>query len=244
MRLKIEVNMAKKPTHTVKNEQETRVKPANSALNNHSIPLLPQNTMDDIIESVKSNYDDYIDIADSVLTDSQRKRKVGAGNKNYGFIDKTSDLAEANSEYVQFFRITDLKNCIRNVEVCRNLADLLMGFWRAVTNTQLIYSDDAYSMALLFYNNVKEMAKRGDPMAKELAASLKTYFKKKKSDSEEPTEKEILRDIKALEHGTKDGKIVIENIKPHMTGGVHKVVDETFKGKAGFKETEQGEIKE
>jgi hypothetical protein len=88
------------------------------------------------------------------------------------------------------------------------------------------------------------MAKRGDPMARALAETLKTYFKKKKSDSEEPTQKGLLRDIKALEHGKKDGKIIIENISPHMTGGVHKVVDETFKGKAAFRETDEGEIKE
>jgi hypothetical protein len=241
---KEKTNGNKKSAHSFKNEQEISVKPANSAINNHSIPLLPQNTMDDIIEGVKSNYADYIDIADSVLTDSQRKRKVGAGNKNYGFIDKASDLAEANSEYVQFFRITDLKNCIRNVEMCRNLADLLMGFWRAVTNTQLIYSDDAYSMALLFYNNVKSMAKRGDPMARALADTMKTYFKKKKSDPVEPTNREILRDVKALERGTKDGKIVIENIKPHMTGGVHKVVDDIRTGHTAIKESDEADIKE
>jgi hypothetical protein len=99
-------------------------------------------------------------------------------------------------------------------------------------------------MALLFYNNVKAMARRGDPMAKALAATLKTYFKKSKPSSAEPTNKELLRDVKALERGTKDGKIVIENVKPHMTGGVHKVVDETFKGKAEFKESEQSGIKE
>jgi hypothetical protein len=70
-----------------------------------------------------------------------------------------------------------------------------MGFWHAATNTQLIYSDDAYSMALLFYNNVKAMARRGDPMARELSATLKTYFKRKRSDKDEPTQKELLRDI-------------------------------------------------
>jgi hypothetical protein len=98
--------------------------------------------MEDIIEGTKSSYNDFIDIADANLTDSQRKRKVGAGNKNYGFIDKASDLAEANGEYVEFFRIGDLKTCIRNLEMCRNLADLLMDFWRAATNAQLIYSDE------------------------------------------------------------------------------------------------------
>jgi hypothetical protein len=145
---------------------------------------------------------------------------------------------------VQFFRIADLKNCIRNVETCRNLAELLMGFWRAATNTQLIYSDDAYSMALIFYNNVKAMSRRGDPMAKELYTELKTYFIKKKSDTEEPTDKALLRDAKAIAHGKKDGKIVIENISSHMTGGVHKVVDDVHKGKTEFKETDEGSVRE
>jgi hypothetical protein len=87
----------------------------------------------------------------------------------------------------------------------------------------------------MFYNNVKAMSRRGDPMAKALAATLKTYFKKSKPSSSEPTNKEILRDVKALEHGKKNGRIVIENISPHMTGGVHKVVDDVHKGKASFK---------
>jgi hypothetical protein len=237
-------NETKKSRIPAGNTPEADAKPADSTAHVHSIPLLPVNTMDDIIEGVRSNYDDYVDIADSSLTDAQRKRKVGAGNRNYGFIDKASDLAESNPEYVQFFRITDLKNCIRNVEMCRNLAELLLGFWRAATNTQLIYSDDAYSMARLFYNNVKEMGRRGDPMAQELYRTLKTYFKKSKPEKDEPTNKEILRGVKALERGTKDGKIVIENIKPHMTGGVHKVVDETFKGKTEFKESGEANIKE
>jgi hypothetical protein len=99
-------------------------------------------------------------------------------------------------------------------------------------------------MALIFYNNVKEMSKRGDPMAKELYRELKTYFKKKKSDTAEPTEKELLKDVKALERGTKDGKIVIENVKPHITGGVHKVVDDVHKGSSVFKETDEGVVRE
>jgi hypothetical protein len=225
-------------------EEQAHEKPADSAAHQHSIPLLPSALMDDIIAGTKGNMSDFEDIANSNMTDAQRKRKVGPGTRNYGFIDKASDLAEVNPQFVQFFRITDMKNCIRNVETCRELATLLLSFWRAATNAMLIYSDDAYSLALLFYNNVKAMAKRGDPTAQELARELKTYFKKKNSDTEEPTQKALLRDVKALEHGTKDGKIVIENVKPHMTGGVHKVVDETFKGKASFKESEEGEIKE
>jgi hypothetical protein len=223
---------------------ETGAAPADSTAHVQAIPLLPSAAMEDIIEGTKSNKSDFEDIAKSNLTDDQRKRKVGPGTRNYGFIDKASDLAESNAEYVQFFRITDLKNCIRNVEMCRDLATQLLAFWRAATNTMLIYSDDAYSMALLFYNNVKAMAKRGDPTAQELARELKTYFKKKKPDAAEPTGKELLRDVKALERGTKDGKIVIENVKPKITGGVHKVVDDVHSGHTAVKETGEAEIKE
>jgi hypothetical protein len=70
----------------------------------------------------------------------------------------------------------------------------------------LVYSDDAYSMALLFYNNVKAMARRGDPMARALTATLKTYFKKSKPSAAEPTNKELLRDAKAIAQGKKDGE--------------------------------------
>jgi hypothetical protein len=37
---------------------------------------------------------------------------------------------------------------------------------------------------------------------------------------------------------------VVENIKPKLTGGVHKVIDEQFTEDAQFKATEEGEIKE
>jgi hypothetical protein len=38
----------------------------------------------------------------------------------------------------------------------------------------------------------------------------------------------------------KDGEVVIENISPKTTGGTRKVIDETFKKSAQFKETDEG----
>jgi hypothetical protein len=43
-------------------------------------------------------------------------------------------------------------------------------------------------------------------------------------------------------HGTKDGKIVIENVHPHTTGGGQVILDETFKPHGEFKATEHGPI--
>jgi hypothetical protein len=50
--------------------------------------------------------------------------------------------------------------------------------------------------------------------------------------------------LAALIHGAKDGKIVIEHETPHALGGKHVVVDETYKNKTNFRETESGEIRE
>jgi len=67
---------------------------------------------------------------------------------------------------------------------------------------------------------------------------------KGKEGEEVETEKQEIRDAKALIHGKHDGKIVIQNFKPQLSGGVHEVKDETFKDTAKFKGSIGGEIKE
>ena len=57
--------------------------------------------------------------------------------------------------------IFSLRFTLTKIEVCRDLAVVLRAFARAVINTMLVYSDDAYSMALIFYNMVSEMSRRG-----------------------------------------------------------------------------------
>jgi hypothetical protein len=76
----------------------------------------------------------------------------------------------------------------------------------------------------------------------EVFRMLQPFFKKTRRTSGEPTEKEIERDLHALIHGKKDGKIVVENVKPKLTGGTHKVVDEKFNDTAQFKADAEGEI--
>ena len=52
------------------------------------------------------------------------------------------------------------------------------------------------------------------------------------------------REAGSLLKGAKDGKLIIENIKPKLTGGVHKVIEEKFNDTEQFKETKNGEITE
>jgi hypothetical protein len=78
----------------------------------------------------------------------------------------------------------------------------------------------------------------------ELFRTLQPFFRRPKRSSAEPTEKELERDFHALIHGKKDGKLVIENVKPKLAGGIRKVADEKFTGGAQFKESAEGEINE
>jgi hypothetical protein len=101
-----------------------------------------------------------------------------------------------------------------------------------------------YTDALEYYAGVREAAKRRVDPAETLDRDLATFFKRSPQTGKEPTEKQLKRDMNALLRGKKDGKIIIENEKPKITGGSRKVVDETFKDSAEYKETEEGSIKE
>jgi len=251
-------NSPKKAANTVKKAVKAAKKtaPAPAARDNHvfqnteseidqqRIDLLPQQLMEDTIEGITSIMEDFRDVSQNYLNAIQRRRKIGAGIRNYGFIEKVADLASANPQFAQFFRPEDLNNCISNFDLCRDLALLLQAFTRLVTNTMLVYSNEAYGMSLIFYNMVKEMSRRGNPKAMEIFRALQPFFKRPRRLSAEPTEKEIERDLHALIHSKKDGKIVIENITPKLTGGVHKVVDEKFTDNAAVKESAEGNIKE
>ena len=80
--------------------------------------------------------------------------------------------------------------------------------------------------------------------AETLHNALSIFFKHHRGETEQPTEKQALKDFKALEHGKHDGKLIIENVKPKLTGGKRKIVDETFRDTAKFKDDIEGEVTE
>jgi len=80
--------------------------------------------------------------------------------------------------------------------------------------------------------------------AESIYKELYDFFRRGPMESDQPTRKQIKRDVSALERGTKDGEVIIRNIRPKTTGGTHEVIDETFKDTAQFKETDEGRITE
>jgi hypothetical protein len=107
---------------------------------------------------------------------------------------------------------------------------------------EIIAADADYTNNLEFYKAVQEAANRRVDGAETVYMDLKPRFKHKKHKRDAPTLKELERDAKAFIHGAKDGKFVVENVKPRLAGGKHKVSDETFEGKIRYKDGIEGEI--
>jgi hypothetical protein len=197
--------------------------------------------IDEIIQALSR----FRAMSDEMLRPRERQRLIGAGIRNLGFLQKAGELAQANPRFAQLFELQSLNNCLFNIDCCRNIVVDLNGFERRVRDSMMVYSDEAYSMALMFYNTVKEMTRRGDGDAKVIFEMLRPFFKTRGNRSktpEKPSEKQIRRDVRALLHGKKDGEIIVKGHAKHETAGEHTVVDDTFKPSGTFKETVHGNI--
>ncbi|GHT33380.1 hypothetical protein FACS189434_07340 [Bacteroidia bacterium] len=128
----------------------------------------------------------------------------------------------------------------------RALYDRLIAFARIVEDSMMASGDEACHDALMYYNNVREVARQRVPGAEAVYKQLSPYFKKskRKGENEEPTQAEVERDVRALLHGTKDGKVIIENETPTALAGKHKVIDEIHAGHAEAKLTAEVTEKE
>jgi hypothetical protein len=179
------------------------------------------------------------------LTGKDRSRLFSAGVRNYGFIDKAFDIARDNPSFMPpHFNIDALNTNLRQLEDLRQLMLTLQQFLQLVTNAFMLKADFCYRDALRIYAGLQEQSKNKVPGAEPLYEALKTYFKRRRVESDEPTEIELEHDIKRLVHGKADGEIIIQNETPHITGGFHKVVDNVHKGHSAFKENLQAEVDE
>ena len=183
------------------------------------------------------------DMLPTMLTHAERMRLLGSGVRRYGFIDKTSDIAAANPQFAPaFFTSAKLKNVIREIELLRNISGALAQMQRISDDVLLMVSDEAFQMALAYYNTVREAARRRQPGAQEIFRQLQLFFRRGRRDEEEPTEPEVERDVRALLKGRKEGRILIEKERPHLAGGKSVVADEIRKPHGEWKATEEGEI--
>ncbi|MDR0517447.1 MAG: hypothetical protein LBH25_10435 [Fibromonadaceae bacterium] len=199
-----------------------------------------------ITETVQDLLTDFsqVEEVNNTLSSAVRRRLIGAGVRNYGFIDKAYDIARDNPKFLPpFLSAQEIWQDMHSFEEIRQLVMVLEKFLQLATECMMVRGDQCFRDALRVYDSLKEMAKNRVPGAAPLLESLMSFFRKRRRPGEaEPTVKQLEKDFHSLIHGSKDGKIVIENEKPHMVGGKHLIVDKTRSNKGVFKETEEGEI--
>jgi len=176
-----------------------------------------------------------------------RQRHNGVGLKRLGFIEAAFRLSSKFPQYFPHWLSTakfqadlNMFNAIRSlVEVCRSLEEKA---WNInVESADMIYTD-----ALEYYSQVQDAANRRIDSAESLYVELHGFFRRGSMETENveaaPTRKQLKRDINALERGKKDGEIIIKNYSPKTAGGKREVIDETFKSKTSFKESDEGSL--
>ena len=206
-----------------------------------SVPPLKIGELTQTLETLRDTLETYA----AHLRSLDRKRLNGVGIKKQGFIDAAYLLAVKNPEFLpHWLTVTKFRADQVYFQSLRTLCDMSKQIHELLWNIASVAADMVYTDALEFYDPVESAAKRRVDAAETIFNELAPFFKHRKRDTEQPTEKKTLRDFKALQHGKKDGKIVIENISPKVSKGKHIIIDETFKDTDQYKETDEGEIKE
>jgi hypothetical protein len=98
-----------------------------AAAHEPAIEYLPPALMSQIITDVSQLMYQFQQASDNNLTQTQRRRKIGAGVRNYSFIEKVADLAAANPEYAQFFHPAALRLAVTNIDNVRSGRTAIIG---------------------------------------------------------------------------------------------------------------------
>lgn len=211
-------------------------------------PPLDGKAIDDIAEAF-ARIRALLEEAAANIRQLDRARLNVVGIKKQGFIGHAYTAAAENQQflpqYLDLGKFRDDFQYFVNIDNLYEASDQIREFlWKLTVQS----ADVSYTDALEFYASVREAAKRRIDGAETVHKHLEPFFKHKAAMDEHAagseTKKQLKRDFNAILRGTRDGVISIENIKPHVTAGVRKVVDEKFTDREQFKETKEGEIDE
>lgn len=140
----------------------------------------PKNAnVQDVITDLERIYDFFLEhegIGGS-LTAADRRRLVGAGVRNNGFIDKAYDIARDNPQFMPpHFDVKALAQNMEDLENLRQLLWALQQFTQAVGNALLVHSDSCYRDALRIYSSLKEQARNRVDGAEPLYKALENFL--------------------------------------------------------------------
>jgi len=158
-------------------------------------------------------------LGNTELSAADRMRLNGSGGKRYGFIEKTADIAEDFPQIWPGLVDEDsLNEQVREIEVLRNLLIQLRYMSRIVQDLLLIAGDRAFRLSGAYYAAARDGARRKNPEAQQVFQMLKPFWNQRRRVTAVSTQKQVRRDFNALENGTAEGSLYLENESDSVTG--------------------------
>jgi len=252
---------AKKPVAKKQTSKTKSVKKTSSAIKKPTTPLAKKvltdhpdeklypnaAKLDDLIEELGELMKDFMDAADihGNLTPKERQRLISAGVRNYGFIEKTYDIVMDNRNFEPpNFDVVAFKNNLYEFDQIRQFYFLAEKLQTIASDSMLIKSNVLYRESLRVYNSLKEQARAGIAGARDLFNALEPFFRRRRNPESPPTKKQEERKSRSLLNGRTEGEMLIKNVNPKKTAGIHQVEEIELKDDIKYKETDEGEIKE
>jgi hypothetical protein len=165
------------------------------------------------------------------FTPRDRQRLRGVGMKRQGFVDIAFSYAEGNVDSLpNTLPIEKFRPDVALSRLTRSLLEVTSQLHDYAVNFNMLASATEYFDASHYYNTVKNAHEHRVDGMENIFRGLAPFFKNMGAKERGLTEKELLRDAKALIHGKIDGKIEIENVNPKARGGRRKVIDEKGTG--------------
>jgi hypothetical protein len=178
----------------------------------------------DLIEEAITLFEDY----GNQFRPIERMRKNGLGLRNFGFTEHAYANARRNPQFVPSYLDMDVFNqAMADFVSKRDIMGWVRQLNTLVRDGMRVPADAAYGYALEYYGALREAVRRGVVGAEAEFAELSPFFKRTKNSNKPPTEAQLEKDLHALLHGKKDGKIIVENETPKTQKSKRIVIDET-----------------
>ena len=142
--------------------------------------VIPPETLTQVLDlqnQIKTLMQPYL----LALTPEQRHELPKMADKTISFVSKTLDYAESNPEFApKYLDVDALQIDVKAVEDLTSIEQPAVNFSTQLDDTIMMSGSEAYIAALMYYNSVKEAARRNVPGAKAIYDDLKVRFEQSK----------------------------------------------------------------
>ena len=142
--------------------------------------VIPPETLTQVLDlqnQIKTLIQPYL----VALTPEQRHELPKMAEKTVAFVSKALDYAESNPEFApKYLDVDALQVDVKAVEDLTSMEQPALNFSTQLNDTIMMCGSEAYIAALMYYNSVKEAARRNVPGAKAIFDDLKIRFEQSK----------------------------------------------------------------